>query len=112
MDTNTLILAKEQAKMFRIFSNSRRILIFCLLMEHELSVGEIAGQVGASLQNTSQHLRLMKDNSVLSSRRDGQTIYYSISDNEFGDCCKRMFQAYSLKHLSTYQKKINIKKEI
>ncbi len=103
MDANTLTLAKEQAKMFRIFGNSRRILIFCLLLEHELSVGEIAEQVGASLQNTSQHLRLMKDKGVVSSRRDGQTIYYSIPDNELGDCCKRMFQAYSLEQASTYQ---------
>jgi ArsR family transcriptional regulator len=103
METNTLSWAKEQAKLFRIFGNSRRILIFYLLLEHELSVGEIADQVGASMQNTSQHLRLMKDKGIVSSRRDGQTIYYRIPDNQLSDCCKRMFQAYSLEQAITYQ---------
>ena len=103
MHTNLVNLANERAKMFKIFGNSRRILIFSLLQEQERSVGEIAEQVGASLQNTSQHLRLMKDKGVVSSRREGQTIYYSIPDNELGDCCKRMFQAVSLEHTGAYQ---------
>ena len=102
MESNIVTLAKEQAKTFRIFGNSRRILIFHLLQEHELSVGEIAEQVGASLQNTSQHLRLMKDKGVVSSRRDGQTIYYSIPENEFSERCKRLFEAYSFEKTNLY----------
>ena len=83
MDTQIWALAEEQAAYCQVFSNPKRILILWVLAEGEMSVSEIASAIGASLQNTSQHLRLMKDRFILSSRRDGQVIYYHI---ESGDC--------------------------
>ena len=47
-----------------------------------MSVGDIAAAIGATLQNTSQHLRLMKDKKVVQSRREGHTIFYRIADND------------------------------
>ncbi len=85
-------LAGEQAEIFRIFSNEKRILIFWLLLEREMSVNEIAESVGTSIQNTSQHLRLMKSKGILDTRRDGQTIYYYIADNDIGRYCKLIHQ--------------------
>lgn len=71
-------LAKEQAEICRVFANPTRILILWTLVEHERSVGEIAGAINASLQSTSQHLRIMKQANVLTTRRDAQMIYYRI----------------------------------
>ena len=102
MDKNSVTQAKKQATVFRIFGNSRRILILQLLVENEFSVGEIAERIEASLQNTSQHLRLMKDKGIVISRREGQVVYYGIADNELGDWCKRMFQLHSFEHMNTY----------
>ena len=65
----------EQAELHQILSNPTRLLILRSLAEEALSVGEIAEKIGATLQNTSQHLRLMKDKGVLEARRDGQTIF-------------------------------------
>jgi ArsR family transcriptional regulator len=75
--------AQEQAEFCGIFGNSRRIRIVWALGKNELTVGEIAKEIDASMQNTSQHLRLMKNKGVLQSRRDGREIYYSIADTEF-----------------------------
>ena len=72
--------AVEQAKYCSIFSNSRRVQILWTLIEREMSVGEIADAVGTSLQNVSQHLSKMKEYDIVSSRRDGQTIYYRIKE--------------------------------
>ena len=83
-------LALEQAELHQILSNSTRLLILHALEQQEMSVGEIAEQIDASLQNTSQHLRLMKDKGVLEARRDGQTIFYQIADSEIGKNCKQM----------------------
>ena len=83
-------LAEEQAELHQILSNSSRLLILRSLEHHEMSVGEIAEQIGATLQNTSQHLRLMKNKGVLEARRDGQTIFYQISASEIGENCKQM----------------------
>ena len=52
---------KKRASLFRVFGNARRMLILWVLGEREVSVGEIASTIGASLQSTSQHLRIMKN---------------------------------------------------
>ncbi len=53
-----------------------------------MSVGEIASVIDSSLQNTSQHLRLMRDKDILTSRRDGNTVYYRIKQNELMEGCR------------------------
>lgn len=82
--------AEEQAEIHQVFSNAQRILILWLLESGEMSVGEIAGKIGATLQNTSQHLRLMKNKGMLVARREGQMIFYHITDNALGKKCQKM----------------------
>lgn len=79
--------AEEQADFCRMFSNSSRIRILRLLVNSELSVTEIAHNIGASLQNTSQHLRLMKANGFVKTRREGTSIYYSLTSKVDKDNC-------------------------
>ena len=67
-----------------------------LLESQELSVGEIAERIDASIQNTSQHLRLMRDRGILASRRAGQTIFYRIKDDAFGNHCKMIINTIKL----------------
>jgi DNA-binding transcriptional ArsR family regulator len=83
MDMGLLNQAEEQATYCRVFSNARRVLILWALGKEEMSVSDISSAVGASLQNTSQHLRLMKDRGILSSRRDGQIVYYRVESDGF-----------------------------
>lgn len=82
MQTEMSFMAERQAEICKIFSNPTRILILWTLSEDELSVGEIANAVNASIQNTSHHLRIMKDKGILNARRQGQTIFYAIHDRE------------------------------
>ena len=79
--------AHNQAALCSIFGNPSRVLIMWILGERELSVGDIASAIECSLQNTSQHLRLMKDRGLLTSRRDGHTIYYRVNyDERLANC--------------------------
>jgi DNA-binding transcriptional ArsR family regulator len=80
-------LAEKQAELCKLFGNASRILILWSLSDRELPVSEIAEEVGTSLQNTSQHLALLKEHKIVSSRRDGQTIYYRIAENEWLKDC-------------------------
>jgi ArsR family transcriptional regulator, virulence genes transcriptional regulator len=82
MKEETLYWAEKQARFYQTLTCPRRLLILWALAERELSVGEIASEVGATMQNTSQHLSLMKKRGILDSRRDGQTIYYSVVDHK------------------------------
>lgn len=96
-------LIEEQAELHQVLSNPSRILILSSLVEKEMSVGEIAEQIGATLQNTSQHLRLMKDRGILEARRDGQAVFYQISANKTGKNCKKMLTCLEIQNQSTVQ---------
>lgn len=84
--------AKDRAEIYRVFSNEKRVLIFWLLANGEMAVNEISDAINSSIQNTSQHLRLMKAKNILDSRRDGQTIYYRIANSEIGNYCLYIHQ--------------------
>ena len=85
-------LAESQAEIYRIFSHASRIQIFWLLMETGMSVNDIAEAIESSVQNTSQHLRLMKAANILDTRRSGQTIYYRIAETDIGNYCRRILE--------------------
>ena len=95
MDATLFQQAQEQAQYCQVFSNARRIMILWVLGTDEMTVSDIASDVGASLQNTSQHLRLMRDRGILSSRRVGQAVYYHVVDN---DCLTMHEQRLKEKH--------------
>lgn len=80
MDEETIRRAVGQSQICRVFSNPTRILIIWTLANQELCVSEIASAVNASVQNTSHHLRLMRDKGILVDRRRGQTVTYRITD--------------------------------
>jgi DNA-binding transcriptional ArsR family regulator len=80
--------ADELAEIFSIFSNAKRIQIFWSLDGTEKSVNEIAQAINSSMQNTSQHLRLMKAQNIVESRRNGQSIYYRIADSDIAVFCR------------------------
>ena len=88
---NLMNLAREKAEINRIFSNDKRLMIFWLLSKHEMSVNDLAVAVETTIQNISQHLRLMKAKNILESHRDGQSILYSVAESDIGQYCQRVF---------------------
>ncbi|HDD62593.1 MAG TPA: ArsR family transcriptional regulator [Chloroflexi bacterium] len=78
---------QEQAEFCSILGNAYRVQIVWILGNRELTVSEISEEIKSSLQNTSQHLRLMKNRGILQSRRDGREIYYRITDTKFSQTC-------------------------
>lgn len=93
MEKTVIDLAEKQAALCRVMGNSRRLLILWFLSKGELSVHEIAARAGSTLQNVSQHLSLLKKAGVLTARREGQTIYYQISDDDYFKNCPALRQA-------------------
>lgn len=84
---NVQLLAEHQAAFCRVLGNPQRIMILWLLSEKERTVSEIALAVGVSLQNASQHLRIMGLNNLVEYRREHHNVYYHIADNEFTKNC-------------------------
>ncbi|MFI4949918.1 MAG: ArsR/SmtB family transcription factor [Caulobacterales bacterium] len=72
--------AAQAAKLLRVLGNERRLMILCQLTEGERSVGELLPLVGLSQSALSQHLAVLRDEGVVATRRDAQTIWYRIGD--------------------------------
>ncbi|MDJ0958269.1 MAG: metalloregulator ArsR/SmtB family transcription factor [Arenicellales bacterium] len=74
--------ATDVSNILKLLSNPNRLLILCQLVDGEKSVGELARLIGASQVTVSQQLGLLKNTGILTSRRDAQTIYYSLERKE------------------------------
>ena len=73
--------AGRAAALLRLLSNEKRLMILCQLADGEMSVGEIQSRVGLSQSALSQHLALLRDEGVVATRRESQTIYYRVADH-------------------------------
>ena len=62
-------------------ANDRRLLILCNLVEEgEATVGDLADAIGLSQSALSQHLARMREEGIVTFRRDAQTLWYRIAD--------------------------------
>lgn len=71
----------DAARLLKLVANEKRLLILCRLIgEEEMPVGALADAVGLSQSALSQHLARMRDDGLVGTRRDAQTIFYSLAD--------------------------------
>lgn len=68
------------AQLMRSLANPHRLLLLCVLADGELSVGELNRRVSLSQSALSQHLAVLRNEGLVSTRREAQTIYYSVVD--------------------------------
>ena len=70
----------DLAELFKIFGDSTRIRILYVLFEAEVCVCDLAAALNMTQSAVSHQLRILKDNHIIKSRRDGQNIVYSLAD--------------------------------
>jgi ArsR family transcriptional regulator, virulence genes transcriptional regulator len=71
--------AEEAADMLKALSNPQRLRVMCLLIDGEKTVGELNAQVDLSQSALSQHLAVLRDNGLVQTRREAQSVYYSVA---------------------------------
>ena len=73
--------AADAARLLKMLANENRLLILCrLVVAGEMSVGQLCDAAELSQSALSQHLAKMREEGLLATRRDAQTIYYRIAD--------------------------------
>ncbi len=72
--------ADHVARRLSLLANPSRLLILCRLSEGEASVGALRDVVGLSQSALSQHLAKLREDGVVATRREAQTIHYRIDD--------------------------------
>ena len=72
--------AESAARLLKLLASEQRLLLLCRLIEGESSVGELAEHAGLAQSATSQHLAKMRAEGLVRTRREAQTIFYSLAD--------------------------------
>lgn len=73
--------ASEASSLMKALSNENRLLVLChLVREAELSVGELVERIGLSQSALSQHLARLREDGLVATRKEAQSVFYRISD--------------------------------
>ncbi len=86
MDLNAFSIADFEASagkaadLLRTLGNEKRLMILCQLGPGELQAGALQAPLGLSQSALSQHLAVLREAGIVSTRRDGQAIWYRIAD--------------------------------
>ena len=86
--------AHRASSLLKAMGNEKRLLILCHLTEGEKSVGSLEKLVGLSQSALSQHLARLRRDEFVATRRDAQTIYYSIKGNETVEVMETLHRLY------------------
>ena len=85
MDSSTLDLEKMKTaasgacRLMKVLSNPDRLMLLCQLSQGEKRVGELEEILGIVQPTLSQQLTVLRDEELVSTRRDGKNIYYQIA---------------------------------
>ena len=78
------------AAICRTLSHAKRLEILSLLSQGEMSVGDMAQRMGLSLVNVSQHLAVLRNSGILTTRREGVNVYYRVAHPKIIQACALM----------------------
>lgn len=86
--------AEEAADLMRALSHAARLKVLCELSGGERSVGELVEASGLSQSALSQHLARLREDGLVATRREAQTIYYSVADDKVLRLVRLLFELY------------------
>ena len=73
--------ATDAVNLLKGLANESRLMIMCVLSEGEVSVGQLNQRIKISQSALSQHLAILREQGLVQTRRESQTIYYSLADS-------------------------------
>jgi len=86
--------AKNATDLLKVMSNEWRLLILCHLAESEKSVGNLEKELGLSQSALSQHLAVLRREKLVSTRRNAQSIYYSLDSDDVKAIMETLYERF------------------
>ncbi|WP_375751239.1 ArsR/SmtB family transcription factor [Vibrio sp. HN007] len=80
--------------LLKAMANERRLQILCILHDTELSVGELCQKLNLSQSALSQHLAWLRRDGLVSTRKEAQTVYYSLHSMEVKEMIHLLHKLY------------------
>ena len=100
MDTSTLDLEKmkvsagQACRLMKVLSNPDRLMLLCQLSQGEKKVGELEEILGIVQPTLSQQLTVLREEELVSTRREGKNIYYQIASPQALAVMKVLFEQF------------------
>ena len=90
-------IAEQVSALMKTLAHPKRLLILCQLAEEPRSVGELARLLRMREAAVSQQLTLLRKDCLVATRRDGQTIWYSLPRQDVRDLLRHLYETYCAK---------------
>ena len=84
VDTGTVELFRLQAEICKTLSDPNRLMLLHELREGEKSVGQLVSALALPQSNVSRHLAVLRERSLVETRREGTMIYYRLGNPKRG----------------------------
>ena len=91
-ELDRLSIYQFHAQFCKTLSDANRLLIIAELIKGERSVSDLTNSLGLRQSNLSKHLALMKERGLVTARREGANIFYSLSDPKIFEAIKLLRQ--------------------
>ncbi len=86
--------ADSAARLLKALANPHRLLVLCVLGGEEMSVGELNQRIPLSQSALSQHLKVLREDHLVTTRRASQTVYYRVSPGPATDVLDVLHRHY------------------
>lgn len=83
-------LYAQFARVGKALASPQRLELLELLAQGERTVDSLAGEIGASIANVSQHLQTLRQAALVESRKQGQFVCYRLADPAISDLCRSL----------------------
>ena len=87
IDESQMEVFRLQAEICKTLADVKRLMIIHELRNGEKSVGQLVSELGVPQANVSQHLAILRERGIVSTRREGTSIYYSLANPKIGQAC-------------------------
>ena len=84
----------EAENFLKALANRHRLMILCELHKHESSVAALQKGIGLSQSSLSQHLARLREDGLVETRRESQTIYYSLGGAHVSRVMRMLYEIY------------------
>ena len=86
--------AQNASKLLKVMANEWRLIILCHLANEEQSVGDLESKLELSQSALSQHLAVLRREQLVKTRRDAQSIYYSLDSSDVKALMRTLYERF------------------
>jgi DNA-binding transcriptional ArsR family regulator len=86
--------AADACGLLKVLSNPDRLLLLCQLTQGEHCVGDLAHATGIEQPTLSQQLTVLRHNGLVSTRREGKQVHYSIASHQAMEVMRVLYRLY------------------